>query len=896
MVSNKLSMKKLLAILFLFAGLSAGAQDTANYKIIIDTSISINHSGVFNKQVTETTGFDSSWVLFDQQRILDTSFASINGGDNLIYWKSVHDTVTIDLGGYYSLFRIDMVVNSSNGSMYYQYGTPGHWSSSVVKNMSSSNRWAQMNQSGKVYTRYLRIGWNSFGSTSRVSELLLYGHLISDSLPRESSTAQDTANYKISISNSAKFWHGDTIFYQVNDIKGTGFVDSLFDEQEADPENGITIPTPTTPFISDNPTHAGYPAIAVVDLGGYYCITDKWAFLSNGTDSINITYGTPFHWSTPITVYANGGGWKDLNTKKIYTRYLKIYWSNVGYQKLYEMIFYGHLVSDSLTRTAPTGVYTASPHLKMSDFMGANIWGGIPTQVFDGIGNNMREYVPQDYIDTSLYQHNVDSIIFTFDKFSTLGTRQYSVTFPDVGDTATEIQYNTLEWDLRKAKSKGWNWFFAVDNIPAYLSGYHYAYAIDSVNHPDRDSTDAKQYDRSARMFWQLGAFYGRNHYPADSMQIAFPPNDSSGLNLAKYFEIGNEMNGTWYNPNQYYMPSMEAAYLSANYDGDDNTMGPRMGIKNADDSIIVVQPGTAGVHPERLKSIYFYSQYKRPDGKLPVDVINIHNYPAYQYHLSPEETNPITYYASFDSISHEVCPTCPVWLTEWGYARNSKSINAVAKVPGQDSAQVQANWVARYWLLLSFSGIQRATYYSIRNEPTQMGRDSASTGLYQSMGLTDWYWAFPVYYFVHTIDKTLGQYKPDSIVYMNHDSLYVLRYRNVNHTDSVAYAIWSGTETNRSVDSFSIQTGHNSTGVRVIQLADKKMYGDTTNTTTETDGTLPMVITETPQFLFTTEGSDGGQLVAQEAAPPVTIKKLLMYNGKLIRHNGKIILLNSTQ
>src|SRR5690625_1304051 len=80
----------------------------------------------------------------------------------------------------------------------------------------------------------------------------------------------DTPVYKITVSLDAKFWEGNTVFYQVNDVNGSGLVHTLFDEQEADPLHNKKDPEPKSTFTSGYSTRVYYPARAVIDLGGYY--------------------------------------------------------------------------------------------------------------------------------------------------------------------------------------------------------------------------------------------------------------------------------------------------------------------------------------------------------------------------------------------------------------------------------------------------------------------------------------------------------------------------------------------------------------------------------------------------------------------------------------------------
>src|SRR5699024_12483214 len=85
---------------------------------------------------------------------------------------------------------------------------------------------------------------------------------------RKYSGLADTPVYRITISLDAKFWKGDTVFYQVNDVNGSGLDHTLFDEQEADPLHDKKEPEQKSTFTSGDDTRVYYPARAVTHSGG----------------------------------------------------------------------------------------------------------------------------------------------------------------------------------------------------------------------------------------------------------------------------------------------------------------------------------------------------------------------------------------------------------------------------------------------------------------------------------------------------------------------------------------------------------------------------------------------------------------------------------------------------
>lgn len=692
----------------------------------------------------------------------------------------------------------------------------------------------------------------------------------------------DTTSYKISISPTTTMWNGDTLFYQVNDINSSGLAGYLFDEQGADPRSGVSTPTPVTDFTSGYTTKIYYPAQIVVDLGGIYRITNEYFYDHYGTDTLNLLYGTPGHWSTDtIKQYENlAAKWSDIGDT-IYTRYLKIFYSNKGNQKVSEMILYGNLVStDSLSRTPPSSPDRHNADPIMHDFIGVNVYGPTPPEVRD-VAGTQRKYTNQSYIDhISPAGTPIDSVKFNYTTVhESHGSYEYYY-FPDskTGGQAVEQWDNGYGGGFNQYDTSNIVLFWSTQGKPQYAvdSGGDWHKSIDLDLHPGATGDSAQDYDRMSRMAWTIGAVYGKNAYPIDSVQKNQDgTNDSiTGVGTMHYIEAGNENNGTWLTGSSYYTPEQAVAYHSAYYDGDEGKLGSRMGIKTADSSIKVLFWGDANLHIQYLKGMSYWAYYTRDDHKLPFDIYNVHHYFSDNIAISPETWNGgcrIFFKGVVDS-AHLFCPNCQVWLSEWGYDRNRQSTLGVPIIDGKDSAQIQADWEARAWFELSFSGLDRAQVFQIQNDPLTKDYDSVGVSKFNTTGLTSGhqdpatyefnYYAYPVYYFQHTVWKALGNYKPDSIIYENNDSIWVYRYRNATNTDSVAYAIWSGTQTNRSTTDYAIKTGHASTSTRIIKLADKAMYGDTTNTTSGTDSTINLTITETPQILFTTAGKDGGILV----------------------------------
>lgn len=793
--------------------------------------------------------------------------------------------------------------SSPYGAVTYQWTTT---SSATIVSPTSATTAVTGLANGNSYTFVLKVTDidNSYSTSSTVVTV-------------QNPPIIDTADYKIPVDTNGRFWQGDTIFYQVNDLTSSGIVNILFDQQNLDPLHGVDTPISQIPFTSGFSSKVYYPAQIVVDLGAMYKVDTLSIYDYFGTDTFNVAYGAPENWMGTLKYSESSlsAGWNNKATGGIYTRYLKLFYSNTGNAKVCELILYGHLENDSLTRTNPAAGWKPSPTpLTMGQFIGFNEIE--PAQV-DSVGSLMRHYEEFNWIDTTSKSLPVDSVKFVFDTFgadtvfndSTAGMTNYF--FPGAPTDSTLItgpyvsnkQYNAAAQQDNGA-------FDAFTNETALSSVLGLYKPIDTAQTHSYDATNPLNYARVSRMFWNYAAYNGFTKHPADSMQDPYPT--ASGMSLYKFVEPQNEPNGDWAGADKYFNPQQITAYMSAVYDGDLGAIGSRMGIRNADTNMTVVQPGTAGADTTYDKGIHYFSYYKRSDHSVPFQVVNFHTYPTNgtngggtnAHALSPEDyflDSTQNVIAPFMQFAHLNFPGMPVWCTEWGYDRNRATTLSVPIIQGLDSAQIQAQWIARFWFMLSFSGVQRSTIFQLHNDPLGTMYDSLGTTTFNTTGLVDGhyvgnqftslyatsYYAFPAYYFQRTIWKQLYNYRPDSIVEQNGlgDSIYMYRYVNVNSPDSVAYAIWEGTQSNKSTTGFKFHSGSANQPIRIVNLVDKQFLGISSTMNTGTDSTYNLTISETPQLLFTTTSSANSLVPSGTTVAPGTLNFYSVYylSGKVI-------------
>ena len=167
---------------------------------------------------------------------------------------------------------------------------------------------------------------------------------------------------------------------------------------------------------------------------------------------------------------------------------------------------------------------------------------------------------------------------------------------------------------------------------------------------------------------FQVAARYGNTRHPAG---VLLSSDKKSGLGLVHYYEMWNEPGlnpksdatwGGWSAPlDEYYKMMRHGAEA----------------IKNADPAATVTSAGYAGVQTEILNQL---CTYKYPDGKCPLDfveVINVHYYSG----LNPPETaredgnagltGSTTFPQDIEVLTawrDQYAPQMPIWMTETGY------------------------------------------------------------------------------------------------------------------------------------------------------------------------------------------------------------------------------------
>jgi hypothetical protein len=297
-----------------------------------------------------------------------------------------------------------------------------------------------------------------------------------------------------------------------------------------------------------------------------------------------------------------------------------------------------------------------------------------------------------------------------------------------------------------------------------------------------------------------------------DQRYVTAPDNQGLGKATIQYVEIANETDNSWVegldvtvtgaglddDPKvataYYYRPREYATLLSAVYDGHQNNpafeikntagqaTGKRWGIKNLSSNTKIVMAGVADLRKDYLERMVLQWTTLRPDGSIPIDVVNYHFYST-KSHPAIDQGNWIEFFEGRRTFSNleggqfpeadniklierikrtmneqpDELKTKPVWITEFGYDSDANKASGI-RVASQTQ---QAQWLTRYILecsaVKSGSGtnarfVEKLHIYELNDDPTQA--QFGSSGLQGKFGYKK------SWYHVRTMLNVLGSAK----------------------------------------------------------------------------------------------------------------------------------------
>ena len=396
---------------------------------------------------------------------------------------------------------------------------------------------------------------------------------------------------------------------------------------------------------------------------------------------------------------------------------------------------------------------------------------GFEWDVEDSLGNSAVQVVNHTRIN-ALKSFSAMRHYLYWDKLENQpGVYTYNPTF--TGNWTFDDMYERLQ-------AEGIEVLVCLQTLPGWLYSTYPANERDYGNAPIRygsDRSDPKSYLEHARVAFQYAARYGFNKNVDPALLSVSPVVTTAGVNtlkiglgLVRYIECNNEPDKTWKGRNGYQSAREYAANLSAFYDGHKNTLGPGIGVKNADSSMTVVMGGMSSATTDYMRAmIDWCREFRgyRADGSINLcwDVMNQHLYAndarssqngGATLGAAPERAGVGEQAAEFVKLARQYANGMPVWITEAGYDVNPESPFRAIAIGKKSVLETQADWILRTSLLYSRVGIDRVFYYQAYDFDLQSSTQFASMGLLNGADKT----RKPAADFLYQAKNLLGDYR----------------------------------------------------------------------------------------------------------------------------------------
>ncbi|HEY0053799.1 MAG TPA: T9SS type A sorting domain-containing protein, partial [Pedobacter sp.] len=309
-----------------------------------------------------------------------------------------------------------------------------------------------------------------------------------------------------------------------------------------------------------------------------------------------------------------------------------------------------------------------------------------------------------------------------------------------------------------RCKSEGIEVLACLKTIPSWMEVTYPEGMRDIENVPSvygKDLLDPVSYIEQAKVGFQYAARYGFNRNVNPSLLSVnstprwnFDPTNTVkiGMGLIKFIECDNERDKSWKGRQAYQTGREYAANLSAFYDGHKNTMGPGIGIKNADPSMKVVIAGLVSPVTDYTRGMVDWCKEFRgynPDSTVNLcwDIVNYHAYSNDAQSsqdgnntrgAAPEKGGLAQVADMYLQFAHESSNDQEVWVTETGFDSHPGSSLRAIPIADKTVEQVRGDWILRTSLLYARQGIKRCFFYSLYDLGTD-GTHFSTSGLVNS-------------------------------------------------------------------------------------------------------------------------------------------------------------------
>ncbi len=611
----------------------------------------------------------------------------------------------------------------------------------------------------------------------------------------------------------------------------------LVDEQDVqgDPRAGSAATVQTGYSNGYQNQHLYYPLSIVIDLGVEHDLTNICYFDIEGNGRLTIASRRADRWRTVFTDELKQYRKWVAQSAELRTRYLKLTFQSPGAQ-IGEIILYG---TPRGQRPAPP---QPVPHTRplMESFIGTNGFVDDPVDRLGALGF-LREY------------HN-----WQWDEGNT--DTSYAG-YPD----------HEIAWSPSWVSGAGWGWDFdkfyrqlkaAGIEVSPCLQGcapYLVNYDPGRKNHKPVGAGDdparPESYAAHASYLFQFAARYGGATLDPQRLKLRADQPVRSGLNLIRYVENCNEPDKWWEGREGYFSPTELAAMCSADYDGHRGVMGSDVGVKNADPNMKLVLGGLANPELEYLKAMQLWADFHR-DGEMPFDVINLHHYSndaggqsgKPTIGISPEEDGLRERFQRIVDWRDRFLPGKEVWVSEFGYDTNPKSVQRAPAIGTSSPDEVQAQWLVRSYLALAAAGVDRAQQFMLRDA------NAENPVKFNSCGLTNekanGHRPKRSWYYVATLRHVLTGTRFDREIPSGNTRVRIYRFRSDKAPQRHVYAVWCPTAIEGKVNGSSLALP-DASAVTLVTLQPKSTSGRETRLSTD-KGRITIDVSERPVFVVT--------------------------------------------
>lgn len=533
-----------------------------------------------------------------------------------------------------------------------------------------------------------------------------------------------------------------------------------------------------------------YPLSVVIDLGAVHDLTDVCFFDIEGQGRLTVDFRDADTWKQLLADEL--ARYRKWSTHKVAvaTRYLRLAFENPSGQ-VAEIVLYGTAMGPRPPAPQPIGRQPAV----MDSFIGINGFVDDPIDRIAACGH-LREYHQWQWD-----EGNQDS------------------SYPGYPN-------HQLAWSPSWVSGPGWGWDFdrfyrqlrdaGVEVSPCFQGCAPYLVGFDkdrTDEKPVLDGSDPIQpqsYIAHASYLFQFAARYGSTPCKEALLKLKAGQPACSGLGLVRYMENWNEPDKWWKDRAAYFSPFELAAMCSADYDGHRRSLGPAVGVRNADPNMKLVMGGLAKPEVEYLKAMKLWADFHR-DGDFPADVVNLHHYSndaggqggQPTTGISPEMDGLQERFQRVVEWRDRFLPNKEVWVSEFGYDTNPQSVQRAPAIEAADAQEIQGRWIVRSYLALAAAGVDRVQLYMLRDV------NAANTTQFDSSGLTNekqnGHQPRRAWYYVAAMRHILRGTRFDSEIASGAANVRVYRFRSVDRPLRDVYAVWCPTSDSTEIEDFSL-------------------------------------------------------------------------------------------